>query len=269
MVVDIRHNLRRPSRPDFQIIFFDDGAPVVSGSSTKLYNAGVWSSQIRAFGDLKTGVGGTMTNREIYLKFERPMNSISYISIQASVIAFVLSNSSNTFTANAFGKVKARIGVNLIKVPLDVGEGLPFGLDNLTGINSSWHKNSAAHGTIYQTAANFDSFNNRGAHLWSATPEWSIPIAAGSSAIDDVSASWFGDEGTVETTISTSLLPAKSDGPYYGVHLFFQSFDITSLDELFLWAGTIDWDFTSTIISPRAADSSPSHRSFVIGEGFF
>lgn len=255
MPIDNRHTLRRARRRGSVIVPFIDGVRVRQGAGN-LYNAGVWFAQIKV-----DDIGGYVST-EMFFQFAQPVTDIKSISFPWADGAFSASNSSSEFGTTQQGVWTPRVGMNLMLFDMALGQ--PLGLDALTGANAAWGENSSAHGSLYATASNFDDFGGVGAELWSAPETTEVSdIVGGTTKMGVTSLGWAADPTASNAQmLGISFSPAKTAGPYFGIHVFFHSRDLAN-DPIFAWKGTIDYTISANLLSPRPG--IPTVRGHVIG----
>ena len=238
--------VQRGHTPTARIVPFDDGVGVIQGSDVNLYDAGSWNGTLEV-----TNVGG-YNSTEVFFKFAQPVNDIRIISFPWVGGEFSAGDSSSEFNTAQTGIWSPRIGMNLMRFDMNLGE--PLGLDALTGVNAAWGENSSAHGSIlYATPSNFDSFIGFGAELWSAPIAIQVfDIIGGTTRMTAGSPGWADDPDANNLPMLTvGFSVPKTDGPYFGIHVFYHS-SVFGGDPIFSWVGTIDYTIKASLLSPRS-----------------
>ena len=184
--------------------FFDDGVWLNSTApGTAQYATQAWPLRVRNDQDLSE-------EEEVILRFTQPLNEIA-----AFAVPFVSLTASDNATGGptSQAEIPLQLDATLIRVSLSSGT---YALSGLT-----WTNANRDTGTLFATAANYETMNPLWEFEASGWGSWTPPPAVieHSAALSLSGVRWKIEKHFTDTALQPD--GPKISGPYYGIHLRF------------------------------------------------
>lgn len=240
-------------------VFMDDAVIIKKKfPDTNFHATQTYPLDLRVFEDST----GADEKEEIYIRFERRVNKVVALSFTGREMKHRLI-SDNTDEQFQWSN-GAILFCNLILTPLDV--------TTLTWNNASWESGADAHGTLYDTPANFDANGNAGYHL-----DTDIVTAESNESTKWKSLEGFGSGVGTDDTVQKRIaryFDVPKQGPVFGIHLYFAIGSninwhrANAPDITFLGSGAFR-QVTTEVHDTRPSVTPRFKRGYILEEIFF